>query len=77
MGLEPPLVAAHSKRGLRDGLTLSRRRKVGKGSSETASKPCICHIKKSGWPWKATGEVNAGQRVEKCRICGATHLVTA
>ena len=28
------------------------------------------------WPWKATGKLEAGQREEKCRICGATHLVS-
>ena len=50
---------------------------MGKASTNADSKPCICHIKKSGWPWKATGEVVAGQREEKCRICGATHMVTA
>lgn len=42
-----------------------------------ASKPCICNIKKSGWPWKATGKADPGQREEKCRICGATHMVSA
>ncbi len=50
---------------------------MGKGSTETASKPCICQIKKSGWPWKATGKIDAGEREEKCRICGATHVVSA
>ena len=50
---------------------------MAKADTEVGGKPCICNIKKSGWPWKATGEVNVGQRVEKCRICGATHLVTA
>ncbi len=50
---------------------------MGKASNDAGSKPCICHIKKSGWPWKATGEVVGGQREEKCRICGATHLVRA
>jgi len=50
---------------------------VGKGSPETASKPCVCHIKKSGWPWKPTGRTEGGQREEKCRICGATHMVPA
>jgi hypothetical protein len=50
---------------------------MGQVKTETASKPCICHIKKSGWPWKATGNMQGGQREEKCRICGATHMVTA
>jgi hypothetical protein len=53
------------------------RRHVREASTEAAGKPCVCHIKKSGWPWKATGKVEAGQREEKCRICGATHMVTA
>jgi hypothetical protein len=47
------------------------------GESATKDKPCICHVKKSGWPWKATGKTEGGQREEKCRICGATHMVTA
>jgi hypothetical protein len=50
---------------------------VGQVKTETASKPCVCHIKKSGWPWKATGKTEGGQREERCRICGATHLVSA
>jgi hypothetical protein len=50
---------------------------MGKGSPQTASKPCVCHIKKSGWPWKATGRTEGGQREERCRICGATHMVPA
>ena len=33
--------------------------------------------KKSGWPWKATGKVEGGQREEKCRISGPTQLVPA
>jgi hypothetical protein len=50
---------------------------VGTGSAQSEGKPCVCHIKKSGWPWKATGTVDGGQREEKCRICGATHMVSA
>jgi len=50
---------------------------VAQGTTKTESKPCICHIKKSGWPWKATGKSEGGQREEKCRICGATHMVAA
>jgi hypothetical protein len=50
---------------------------VGQESTQTGSKPCICNIKKSGWPWKATGKVDGGQREERCRICGATHAVPA
>ena len=49
---------------------------MGKANAEVEGKPCICHIKKSGWPWKATGETLGGQPVERCRICGATHVVT-
>jgi hypothetical protein len=56
---------------------IGRRKTVGQESTQAEGKPCICHIKKSGWPWKASGEVVAGQREEKCRICGATHLVSA
>lgn len=50
---------------------------MGEGSPQAATKPCVCHIKKSGWPWKATGKNEGGQREEKCRICGATHMVPA
>jgi hypothetical protein len=47
-------------------------------STEKSSKPCICGIKNSGWPWKATGQVNAEKQAEyKCRICGKTHWVPA
>jgi hypothetical protein len=53
-----------------------RRRNVAQGTTQATDKPCICHIKKSGWPWKATGKVDGGQREEKCRICGATHVVS-
>jgi len=46
--------------------------------TQAGGKPCICHIKKSGWPWKATGAVNAEKQAEyKCRICGATHWASA
>jgi hypothetical protein len=46
---------------------------MGTGNAQAADKPCICHVKKRGWPWKATGQVNAQQQSEfKCRICGAT-----
>jgi hypothetical protein len=76
VGLKLAPVAAHSKRGIRR-YPIKGRRHVGKESTEAGGKPCICHIKKSGWPWKATGEVVAGQREEQCRICGAKHLVTA
>jgi len=50
---------------------------VGTESTKAAGKPCICQIKKSGWPWKATGKIAAGQKEEQCRICGATHQVSA
>ncbi len=50
---------------------------VGQVKTETAGKPCVCHIKTSGWPWKATGKTEGEQREERCRICGATHLVSA
>jgi len=50
---------------------------MGKANPETGGKPCICKIKKSGWPWKASGKANAGQVRETCRICGATHVVPA
>ena len=50
---------------------------MGQGNTQESTKPCICHIKKSGWPWKATGKTQSGQREEVCRICGATHLVSA
>ena len=45
--------------------------------SAKSEKWCICRIKKSGWPWKPTGSTQAGQREEKCGICGATHMVPA
>ena len=57
-------------------MPIKGRRNVGKANAEVEGKPCICHIKKSGWPWKATGETLGGQPVERCRICGATHVVT-
>ena len=47
------------------------------GESGTLTKPCICQVKKSGCPWKATGKTEGGQRQEKCRRCGATHMVAA
>jgi len=51
--------------------------RVGQVKTEAAGKPCVCHIKKSGWPWKETGKTEGGQREEKCRICGATRMVPA
>jgi len=47
-------------------------------SSANPSKPCVCGLKKTGWPWKATGVVREDKQVEyKCRICGATHWTSA
>ncbi|HVH64551.1 MAG TPA: hypothetical protein VM674_00830 [Candidatus Acidoferrum sp.] len=46
--------------------------------SQKGDKPCICHIKKSGWPWKPTGNLNAEKQAEyQCRVCGRTHWVPA
>jgi hypothetical protein len=44
------------------------------GQSEPkAEKPCICHIKKTGWPWKATGRVEGAKQEFRCRVCGRVH----
>ena len=44
-------------------------------SDSKGGKPCICNLKKSGWPWKATGRVEGRQQEYRCRICGATHWI--
>jgi hypothetical protein len=44
-----------------------------KPSDAKADKPCICHLKKTGWPWKPTGRVEGPQREFKCRVCGRVH----
>ena len=47
-------------------------------SSAKGNKPCVCQLKKTGWPWKATGAVNADNQAEyKCRICGKSHWAAA
>ena len=47
-------------------------------SGAKSDKFCVCQFKKSGWPWKATGNVNAEKQAEyKCRICGKSHWAAA
>jgi hypothetical protein len=48
------------------------------GAAKTkGNKPCICKLKKTGWPWQATGRVEGKQQEMRCRICGETRWVPA
>jgi hypothetical protein len=44
-------------------------------SGEKSAKPCICHVKKTGWPWKTTGRVEGARQELRCRICGVLKWV--